>query len=125
MLGIMASMNQTDIFALFVDPCRGAEVFPHGPDCSSDHRDSQLHVYQVIDAPVMQFARVPQVVIIPVATQRLIPMVSLTMEIPQLLLDEVVDVLLGMWCESHRCRRGEDSCAPTVAPVEKLVVGSS
>ena len=45
-------------------------------------------------------------------------MVSLTMEIPQLLLDEVVDVLLGRWCEFHRCRRGEDSCAPTIAPHE-------
>ena len=37
MLGIMAGMNQTDIFALFFDPCRGAEVFSHGPECSSDH----------------------------------------------------------------------------------------
>ena len=37
MLGIMAGMNQRDIFALFVDPCRDAEVFSHGPDCSSDH----------------------------------------------------------------------------------------
>ena len=73
----------------------------------------------------VQVVRVPQVVISPVATQRLIPMVSLTMEIPQLLPDEVVDVLLGWWCEFHRCRRGEDSCAPTVAPVEKLVAGSS
>ena len=37
MLGIMAGINQKDIFALFVDPCRDAEVFSHGPDCSSDH----------------------------------------------------------------------------------------
>ena len=37
MLGIMAGLNQTDILALFVDPCRGAEVFSRGPDCSSDH----------------------------------------------------------------------------------------
>ena len=42
-----------------------------------------------------------------------------------MLLDEVVDVLLCRWCEFHRCRRGEDSCVPTVAPVEKLVAGSS
>ena len=42
----------------------------------------QLHVHKVIDAPVMLVVRVPQVVIIPVATPRLIPMVSLTMEIP-------------------------------------------
>ena len=85
----------------------------------------QLYVNKVIDAPVMQFVRVPQVVYIPVATWRLIPMVSLTMEIAHLLLDNVVDVLLGRWCEFQRCRRGEDRCAPTVAPVEKLVAGSS
>ena len=42
MLGIMAGFNQDDIFALFVDPCRHAEVFSHGPDCSSDHRDSPV-----------------------------------------------------------------------------------
>ena len=29
--------------------------------------------------------------------------------------------LLCSWCEFHRCRRGEDSRAPTVALVEKLV----
>ena len=52
-------------------------------------------------------------------------MVSLTMEIPHLLLDKVVDVLLGRWCEFHRCCRGVDRCAPTVAPVDKLVAGSS
>ena len=39
-------------------------------------------------------------------------MVSLTMEIPHLLLDKVVDVLLGRWCEFHRCCRGVDRCAP-------------
>ena len=97
----------------------------HGPDCSSDHRDPPVAVYKVIDAPVMQVVRVPQVVIIHVATQRLIPVVLLTMEIPQLRLGEVVDVLLCRWCEFHRCRRGEDSCAPTVASVEKLVSCSS
>ena len=88
-------------------PCRGAEAVSHGPDC---------------DAPVMQAVRVPLVVIIPVAAQTLTSIVLLTMEIPQLLFDEVVDVLLcRWWCEFHRCRRGKDSCAPTVAPVEKLV----
>ena len=118
----MAGVNQKDVFAIIVDPCRGAEAFSHGPDCSSDHRDSRVAVNKVIDAPVMQAVRVPQVVIIPVATQRLIPMVSLTMEIPQLLLDEVVDVLLCRWCEFHRCCRGD---APTVALVEQLVSCSS
>ena len=42
MLSIMAGINQKDIFALFVDPCRDAEVFSHGPDCSSDHLLPQL-----------------------------------------------------------------------------------
>ena len=41
--------------------------------------------------PYLQVVQVPQVVIIPVATLRLIPMVALTME--QLLLDEVVEFL--------------------------------
>ena len=40
-------------------------------------------------------------------------MVLQTIDIPQLLVDTV-------WCEFHRCRR-EDSRAPTVALVEKLV----
>ena len=56
------------------------------PDCSSDHRDPQLLLNTVIDVPV-----VPVVQDIPVVMQRLIFMVSLTMEIPQLLSDMVVD----------------------------------
>ena len=63
-----------------------------------------------VDAPVLQAVRVPQVVIIPVAAQRLTSLVSLTMEIPQLLLDEVVDVLLAGGASS------------TGAVVEKTVV---
>ena len=70
---------------------------------------SQLLV-KVIDAPVLLFVRVPHVVIIPVVTLRLIPMVSWTMEIPQLFLDEVVDVLL------------EGGASSTGAVVEKVVV---
>ena len=31
---------------------------------------------------------------------------------------------MSFWREFHRCRRGEDSCAPTVAAVEKLVACS-
>ena len=54
----------------------------------------QIPQVQVV-APVMQAVRVPQVVIIPVAAQRPTSTVSLTMEIPQLLLDEVVDVLMA------------------------------
>ena len=41
-------------------------------------------------------------------------MVLLTMEIPHLLLDKAVDVLLGRWCEFHRFCRGDVRCAPTV-----------
>ena len=37
MFGIMVGMVQKEIFALFFDPSRDAEVFSHGPDCSSDH----------------------------------------------------------------------------------------
>ena len=39
----------------------------------------QLLVDKLIEVPGVQVVRVPQVVIIPVATQRLIPVVSLTM----------------------------------------------
>ena len=60
---------------------------------SSDHRDFPV-ACQGDRCPCYAVVRVPQVVIIPLATLRLIPMVSLTVEIPQLLLDEVVDVLL-------------------------------
>ena len=57
-------------------------------------RTIEIHRYvnKVIDAPVVRFVRVPQVIIFLVATQRLIPMVSLTMEIPQLSVDTVIDV---------------------------------
>ena len=52
-------------------------------------------------------------------------MVSLTMQIPQLPVDTVIDVPLCRWGEFHRCRRGEVSCAPTAALGDKLVAGSS
>ena len=56
-------------------------------------RFHNLHVNKVIDAPILQFVQVPKVVIFFfVATQRLIPMVSLTREIPQLPVDTVIDV---------------------------------
>ena len=67
--------------------CRGAEAFSYGPDGSSDHRDSQLLLNTVIDVPIVQVVQD-----IPVVVQRLITMVSLTMEIPQLLFDMVVYV---------------------------------
>ena len=43
----------------------------------------------------------------------------------QLRVDKVVDAPIYRWCEFHGCRRGEDSCAPTVAPAQKLVTCSS
>ena len=117
MLGIMAVMDQKNTFSRLWSrqcklsgsaavpqlqffegrhhPCRGA-LASHGPDCSSDHRDSPG-------------AR-EQVVYIPVVTLRLVSMVTLTMEIPQLLLDEVVDVLLAAGASS------------TCAVVEQTVV---
>ena len=58
----------------------------------------------------MLVVRVPQVVTIPVATLRLISMVSLTMEFPEFLLVQVVDVLLAGGASS------------TGAVVEKTVV---
>ena len=62
-----------------------------------DFWSSLVAVNKVIDAPVMQAVRVPQVVIIPVAAQRRTSMVLLTMEIPQLLLDKVFDVPVCRW----------------------------
>ena len=49
---------------------------------------------------------------IPLVVQRLIPMVSLTMEIPQLLFDMVV---LSLVWQFHSCRGEETVVAPTVA----------
>ena len=46
-------------------------------------------------------------------------MVSLTIEIPQFF-DKVFEVPVVLVVRVHRCRRGEDSRAPTVALVEKL-----
>ena len=59
---------------------------------------------------------------IPVVVQRLIPMVLVIMGIPQLLFtDKVIDDPVVLVVRVHRCRRGEDSCAHTVALGEKLV----
>ena len=50
---------------------------------------------KVVDFPVVLVVRVPQVVYILVVTQRLVPMVLLIMEIPQLqFIDKVIDVPL-------------------------------
>ena len=58
---------------------------------------------------------VSHVVHISVVTWRLIPMVSLTMENPQLLPDMVVDVPVVLVVRVHRCR---------LHLVRKLVAGS-
>ena len=65
-------------------PCRGAEACSHGPDCSSGHEIPQL-LDMVIDVPVVLVVQDISVVV-----QRPISMVSLIMEIPQLLFDVVV-----------------------------------
>ena len=54
--------------------CRGTEADSHGLDCAADHRNSPV---------------APQD--IPVVTLWPIPMVSLTIEIPQFFLDKVID----------------------------------
>ena len=60
---------------------------------------------------------------IPVVVQRLIPMVLVTMGIAQLqFIDKVIDDPVVLVVRVHRCRRGEDSRAPTVALGEKLVL---
>ena len=47
----------------------------------------------------------------------------MTMGIPQLqFIDKVIDDPVVLVVRVHRCRRGEDSCAPTVALGEKLVL---
>ena len=60
---------------------------------------------------------------IPVVVQRLIPMILVTMGIPQLqFIEKVFDDPVMLLVRVHRCRRGEDSRAPTVALGEKLVM---
>ena len=63
---------------------QSSEGCSHGPDCSSDHEIPQL-LDMVIDVPVVLVA-----LDIPVVMQRPIPMVSLTMEILQLLFEAQV-----------------------------------
>ena len=68
-------------------PFRAAEAHPHGPVCSADLRGSPVAVRrQVVDVPILQ---VVQVVDISFVTQRLIPMVFVTMVIPRSLVDMV------------------------------------
>ena len=72
----------------------------------------QLHVNKVVDFPVLFVVRVPQVVSILVVTQRLVPKVLLTMEIPQLqFIDKVIDVpmccLGDAWCSIGPCAQAQ------------------
>ena len=69
---------------------------------------AQLLLNTVIDVPVAVVVQDT-----PVGTQRLIPMVSLTIEILQFF-DKVLEVPVVLVVRVHRCRRGEDSRAPTV-----------
>ena len=95
MFGIMSGMDQKNTFLRI--SCRGAEVFSHGPDCSSDHRDSPVAreqgdgcPYYAVRAgsskslPVVCNDRCPRqlqfinkVVIIPFVAQRHVPMIKL------------------------------------------------
>ena len=69
------------------NPCRGAEAVSHGPDRSAVHGDSP-------DALGYGGRRPCCVVVqdVPVVPQRPIPVVLLTMEIPQFLFDKMVSV---------------------------------
>ena len=70
-------------------PCSGAEADSHGLNCSADHRNSPVARGRGGRSP---FAQVVQVIVIPAETLRLISiMVLLTIEIPHLLVDKVVD----------------------------------
>ena len=89
--------------------CRGAEADSHGPGCSADHRDSPVAVHGG-RCPVAQVVQD-----IPVGTPRLIPMVSLAMDIPQFFFDKVFDVPHCVALQILRCCCGEDIRAPTVA----------
>ena len=92
MLRIVAGMNQKDSSEAahqgHFHPCRGAEAFPHGPDCAADHRGSPVAPGQGGQCPDYTGL---QVVKIPVVAQRQFPLVFQTMDIPQLL-DTVIDV---------------------------------
>ena len=108
---------------------RAAEADPHGPDCSADHRDSPVAVCcQVVDVPigdayVQKTVEIPQlqfskIVDTPIVTQTLIPMVLVTMAIPQLLLYKVVNAQLCRSSKSLSWRRGCFlwSCRPWTFP---------
>ena len=98
-------------------PFRGAEADPHRLDYSADHGDPPVAVrFLVVDAPVVQVVLAMPVVVndmcagakncgvpavavhrgrrqFPVVMQRPIPMLLVTMEIPQLqIIDKVIDV---------------------------------
>ena len=74
---------------------RYAEADSHGPACLVDRRDYAVAVRsRVVDVPVCKSCRFQQVRRqFPVVAQRLIPMVLVTMEIPQLLFIDKVDVV--------------------------------
>ena len=97
MLGIMAGMDQKDCYvAGLCCNCGFSAVAAHlqghhGPDCSFNHKISQLFVDKVVDAPVV----VVMVINIPVVAQMPFPVVLETIELPQLLVDKVVDVVDG------------------------------
>ena len=67
--------------------CRGSS---HGPDCSSDHRDSPVARVHGDPCPCSAVRASSTGRHVPVVTPRLIPMVSLTMGIPQFFIDKVV-----------------------------------
>ena len=76
-------------------PCRGAEVDSRGPDASSDQRDSPVAPQHGDRCPC---CTVVQDIL--VGTPRLIPMVSLTIEIPSSSLTRQLMSLLHRSCRT-------------------------
>ena len=111
---ILQSRVDVVVDALFMQvvqiSCRGAEEDSHGLDCSTDRRNSPL---------------APQD--IPVVTPRLIPMVSLTIEISQLFIGRVIDapvvqvVLTMPVVVNDRCA-GSDLQNPVEVPQKQFCV---
>ena len=73
-LGIMAGMNQKDVFALIVDPVVAQRLFPMVQTVLRTIEIHQLLLNTVIDVPVVQVVQLSEGVDIPpVVTQRVSP----------------------------------------------------
>ena len=96
-------------------PFRGAEADSHGLTVQADHRDSPL-LYTMVDVPVALVVHIPCRGA--EADSHGPDCFSDHRYFPVARVDKVVDAPVCRWCEFHGCRRGEDSCASTVAPAQ-------